>query len=255
MKKKLFILIALVFCLLFPSTAKAETGAVYDETGYIDSASISVLENNLKEVARKYGIDVVVYFTKEKPASTVTKQGAEFFDKLGYDDGIIMIVNLNPDVSEFDIITFGSAQCIRGYIEEGLDRIVDNLSGGNLEGSIRSFASWIDSAYRDYADKGSSSSSSSKLSTALGLAGGTGLLGAGIATLIMKGQLKSEGKKRTANSYVTPHSFDVTRGGELFMYREVSRHKIQKNDRGNGSYETGKTSSGKSYSAGGGRHF
>lgn len=251
MKKKLLILAIALLSLFAPVGIKADSGKIIDNVGVINASSISSLEKNLSDVARRNGLDVYVYIV-DFDGFSAEEAGKVFLDNISSKNCAVLAINTKE--RDCNILLHGECEELKGYIEEGLDWIYDNLHHDNYEGAIRDYASWLDSAYEHYSSKGSHSVSD-KLETAIGAALGTGALGSLVTTLILKGQLKTEGKKHGAMDYANRHTFDVRRGGEIFMYRTVQRRPRASSSRGNGPSHSGTTRSGKSYSSGKGRHF
>ena len=74
---------------------------------------------------------------------------------------------------------------------------------------------------------------------------GVGLVAALIVLGILFAQLKSVGTERRAKEYVRDGSFHVTRSRDVFLYRNVTRRKIERNHSGSGGSRTHRTSGGR----------
>lgn len=265
--KKLIIILLTALSLLFPNNIKAENISVIDETGIFSDDDISVVEQYLKQVSDSRGLDVAVYITNIA-TDNVTLQGADHLDSLNfYNNGSILIINMAN--SEFDIVLMGECEVLAEYIYGGIQEVLPYLSDGDFVGACKKYANWIDESFYYYENPQADDDYNNEpirqempIYTKLAISG----CGAGIITLIvmlvLHKQLKTEGKAHNASSYIVPRSFNLTRSGDIFLYRNVIRHrrpKMDDNDRGGhhggGSFVTGSSSSGHSYSGGGGSKF
>ena len=268
--KKLLTILLTISLLYIPNKVVASEGKVYDNANVLTSEEIIEIENALQEVSSKHNIDAVFYTCDAYPMDNITRQAAEFFEANGHYDGFILELNLAS--MEYEIVVMGSSEYLRGYLEYGLDILYDALVDKDYILANKQFASFIDYAYEDYEYMQTHNNYpyeqpvrhepmniTTKLVISMVVAGVVCL----ITLLILNKQLKTEGKKVNANNYVKPHSFNLTRSGDIYLYRSVSRtRRPRDNNRssggssishGGGHYTSGHTSSGRSYSGGGGR--
>lgn len=263
--KKLLIILLTTFLLYIPNKVEASEACVIDDASILTSEQVETIEDCLKEVSDKHNINVVFYTTTEYPSEGISRQAAEKLDSLSYYDGFIFELNLSS--MEYEIVVMGSAEYLRGYLEYGLDILYDALVNQDYVLANKQFASFIDYAYEDYAYQENNHKHEevvkkepmSIMDKAL-ISAGAGVAVSIVVLLILNSQLKSEGKKQNANNYIKPHSFNLTRSGDIFLYRNVHRTlRPRDNDNGSnlrsggGHFTSGHTSSGHSYSGGGGR--
>lgn len=265
--KKLLSILFVSFLLLCPIKIEASNVSIVDEANILSNDEEYELEQYYKQIADQYDIDIVAYIT-DIPTDNIDLQAADYFESLGYSNGFIFEINMAN--SEYDIVILGEEQYLAEYIEEGMDYVYDSLSNGDFYGACRDFAYFVDEAHisHDYNENQQNNpqydpqiepQKASPLSL-LGISAGTGGVISLIATLIMYKQLKTEGKKYDASNYVNSTNFNLFRQGDVFLYRSVNRRRrprIEKNNNnhfhGGGSFTTGHTSSGHSFSGGGGR--
>lgn len=259
---KKFLTILLVTLLLYiPNKVEASEAVVIDDANILTSEEIQEIENCLKEVADKHNINVVFYTTLQEPNNNISYQAAEKFESCGYYDGFVFELNLG--IMEYEIVTMGTSEYLRGYLEEGLDIVYDALANRDYVLANKQFASFIDYAYEDYEYSNRPveiiEPKPMSLTNKLVISAVSGVVVSIIVLLVLNGQLKTEGKKTNANNYVKPQSFKLNRSGDIFLYRNVHRTRKPKNDNrgtgssGHGSFVSGTTSSGHSFSGGGGR--
>ena len=266
--KKLICLLSF-FILLCPSIIKGEQAYVVDEANILSQDEINSTQNYLEQIAEEDNINIVCYITNEY-SDDISVQGADFLESLGYYDGAVLIINMNTRM--YDIVLEGDSQSIAGFIEEGFEYLDYYLGNGDFEGGIKLFGSWVhdslnykedDIYYND--DQYSGPNRENRLSTMLLIAAGSAAFISIVVVLFMYKQLKTEGKKYDAFDYVTPRSFNLRRSGDVFLYRNVIRRPRPKPENrsngggggshGHGSFHTGSSSSGHSFSSGGGRKF
>ena len=80
-----------------------------------------------------------------------------------------------------------------------------------------------------------------------------GLIAVLIVFLVLRGQLKSVGYEREAVDYVRHGSFHLKREKDLFLYKNVTRTKIERSESSGGGSSTHSTSSGGTAGGGGGK--
>lgn len=269
--KKLFIVLTVLISLLFPANIQGENLRINDNVGILSESDINDLTIELDGLSAKYDYDIVVYFSNDTSfGEDIVSEGSEFFDLNGYgcgDDhrGLLLIVNY--ETGYFDIITTGDEVRNKydGYLEYGCETIGPYLRDNPVY-AIRLFEEWIDTRfindnYQDVIiDEPISKEELSKQRTIrdLSISGLVAVVITTITMLILKGQLKTEGKKRGAHQYVVPHSFNLTRSGDIFLYRTTSRRYIPKktnNNHGNGFHVSHTSSSGISHGSSGGHKF
>lgn len=87
------------------------------------------------------------------------------------------------------------------------------------------------------------------------IAAGAGLITTVIVMLVLLGQLRTVRAKGGAKDYVRSGSFRVTEAKDIFLYRTVSRQKIEHESASSGGGSTTRSSSGGGRSGGRGGSF
>lgn len=276
--KKLLVFILLLLTMSLPFNVLSENDRVVDMALMLSESDRSELTEELDYISSKYDLDVVVYFSTDTSfgddENAVMIEGGEFFDNNGYgygDDhrGILLIVNYATGC--FDIITTGSdvMQKYDGYIEEAYEYIIPYLRDNPAE-AVRTFIEWVDTRFiyeEDYPiyDGGDDDIIVVEEDNTVKYLVSSGVISAIISSIVMfvlKKQLKTEGKKHNARNYIVPNSFNLTRSGDLFLYRTTTRRRIERNNNNNNHSSSGgghhvsfSSSSGISHGSGGGHRF
>lgn len=270
MKKFLLILITL-FTLLLPNNIFGENKRIVDNVGVLSDSDINELTIELDGLSEKYNYDIVVYFSNDNSfGDDIVSEGSEFFDLNGYGygsdhKGLLLIVNY--ETGYFDIITTGDEVRNKydGYLQYGCEVIGPYLRDDTFN-AVRLFEEWIDTRFIDdyYQDEiidnpvSETELAKQKTIRDLSISGVIATIITTITMLILKGQLKTEGKKHNASQYTVPYSFNLKRSGDIFLYRTTSRRHIpkkQNNNNGGGFHISHTSSSGISHGSSGGHKF
>lgn len=257
--------------LLIPNVTYADDSVkVVDELDYLSLEDEQRIISYASELTSLHNINYVFYITDEY-TDNISLQAAEKLESFGYYDGFIFEINYG--IREYEVVCMGSAEYLRGYLQEALDVVYDGIANEDYVKANKDLVNFIDFAYYDYDHQANYNEGNynydvpvrrqeMSVGTKILIAAGASLLISIITIVILKKQLKSEGTKYNANEYRKPNSFRLTRSGDIFLFREVHRHlRPRDNNRssggshGHGSFSSGHTSSGHSYSGGGGRKF
>ena len=261
--KKIITLLALTFMLLIPINAFGENERIVDNANKLDENQRKELTTKLDALSNKYDMDIVVYLSVDKSfGDDIVSEGCEFFDRNGYgygDDhrGLLLIVNYEQSL--FDVITtgFDVRNKYDGYIEACYNALQDDL-GDNPNKAVETFITWVDTRFisEDYKQEEPVVKKDNTIRD-LSVSGVTSLIVSAIVGIVLKKQLKTEGKKRGANNYLDNNSFNLTRSGDIFLYRTTTQRKInvESNNSGGGHSVSHTSSAGISHGSGGGRKF
>lgn len=265
--KKLITIITLTLTLLIPINVFSENKKIVDNVNILSDDELSSLTTQLDNLANKYDMDVVVYLSNDTSfGEDITSEGCEFYDLNGYGygdnhRGVLLIINY--EIGMFDIITTGDEVRNKydGYIESCFDAMMDSVANNPYE-TIKIFEDWIDTRF--ISDEQIIDVIPVKKDNTvrdLSVSGITAAIVSVIVAIILKRQLITEGKKHGASNYIDKNSFNLTRSGDIFLYRTTSTRRIQTQQNNNnhssgGGYHVSHTSStGTSHGSGGGRHF
>lgn len=255
--------------LVSPTKIFADFSRIVDNANVLYEDQIAELNKQLEDLSSKYNYDLRVYFSIDNSfGDDIVSEGCEYYDSNGYGygeghSGVLFIVNYEQGY--FDIITTGDEVRNKydGYIEEAYDYLTPYLADDNPAEAIDVFCQWIDTRFISEGDSDDPVVvRDNRVTKSLGVAGGFSIFITTIVMIILKRQLKTEGKKRGANNYIAPHSFKLTRSGEIYLYNTISRRKIVRNNNNNINSHSGgghsishTSSSGISHGSGGGHSF
>lgn len=248
MKRKIFSLIsALLLCLILTVVCFASNpGYVTDGADLLTDSEERELYATLAEISDAYGAQVAVV-TVPSLGVSIDYYVNDLYDggAYGYGSdkaGVLLLVCMNP--REYRILSNGfAADAISSYdIDVISDAIVSYLSAGDYAEAFDTYASECEYYLGGYIN-GFPFDFGANLILALIV----GVVIALIAVSSMKAQLKSVRRQNQANAYVKSGSMNITRAGDYYMYRTVTRSpKPKSNSSSSSSY-------GGSRNVGGGR--
>jgi len=241
-----------------------------DEAGLLGAAEAVRLRDRLEKLSAKWKNDIVIVTVDSTGGSTPMDFADDWFDYNGYGrdaraditegDGLLLLVSM--DERDWWISTKGYS--IYAFTDAGIEflgkQLTSNgLSDGEYAKAFDDFADWCDRFFGKAAagkpyDRGSLPKTSTDVALLFILAFGGGLLIALIVTGRMKKQLKTVRKKQAAADYVRPGSLQVAYANEQFLYRNVTRVRVETSSSGGGGgSSTHSSSSGSSHGGGGGK--
>ena len=246
----------------FGLRAAANDTKVVDEAGLLTSEEEAELQKRLYEIAEEYQSDVVVATVNSCEGMDVQSFTDLYYDRNGYGygaeiDGIILLVSMQE--RRFHLATRGSA--IDTFTDYGLEVIDDEITPYLSEGEYaRAFEKFADLAedFLEEDEKGlpydTNHSYRERKTYSLVyfmFALGIGLFAAIVTLVVLFQQLRSVRVKNEARDYVRSGSFRITRANDIFLYRTVSRRKIERENSSGGGHGGGSTTH--SAPGGGGR--
>lgn len=256
------VLLALLF-LFGPvlGTQAENTRKVVDEADILTGEEEEKLQKQLSEIAERYQCDAVAVTMDTIGGEDIEDFADSYFYYNGYgygdgESGILLLVTMQERL--YRLATRGDATIVfTDYGLEKMDEIIsEELSDGNYYEAFSRFASLagrfmeearngrpydVDHTYKEPMPMGM------RLLIALGV----GLLAAVIVAAVLLAQLKSVRAEREAWEYIRDGSFQLTRQRDIFLYRTVTRRKIEKeNHSGGGGGSTTHSSPGGGRSGG-----
>ncbi len=259
----LFVLLLLCLHCFGLRAAAANDAKVADEAGLLTYEEEQKLQEQLSEIAEEYQCDVVVATVDSCEGMDVQSFTDRYYYRNDYGygpelDGIILLISMQE--RKFHLATRGSA--IDTFTDYGLEvidnRITPYLRDGRYAEAFGTFADLAeqfleeDAKGRPYDTTHTYGERSIKSAVYFMYAMGIGLFAAIVTLVVLFQQLKSVRVKNEARDYVRSGSFRVTRANDIFLYRTVSRRKIEREkSSGGGGHGGGSTTH--SAPGGGGR--
>ena len=248
MKKNMtYIILTLLLCIGLSVTVFAQEGFLFDEADLLSASEEAVLEQKLADLSEAYQTQILVYTVATTEGGNAERLLNNLYDtkNFGYGqnrDGVMLLLCM--DVREYRILSNGfAADAIGGYEIDAIgEAIVSDLSDEYYAAAFTEFADQV-AYYLDGHINGFPFDFSTNLLTALLIGTIVGL----ITALVLKGQLKSVHKQKTANVYVKSDSMQLTDQRDLYLYRNVVRTKKES------SSSSRSRSTGSSRNVGGGK--
>ncbi len=266
LKKIAAFLTAAVLCASVAYPAYAENSdKVVDMAELLTDSEERELEEDILEVISKYDYryDIVVVTTNSTDGKTAEEYADDYYDYNGYGydsecSGMLLLVDMGDRA--WHISTCGKG--INVFTDRGIDKageaIAYWLGEGNNLTALKEFMYFSDEYIEEYENGSTGTAVGRDYGHILLVSVGGGAVVALIVCLIMKSQLKTAVRQFGAGNYIRRGSLNVQYSRDIFLYRTVSRRKIETDSGGRsgggGGSSTHVSSSGRSHGGGGG-HF
>jgi len=268
LKKAAAFLTAAVMCAAFACDVSAENSdKVVDMADLLTDSDESALEEDILEVISKYGYryDIVVVTTNSTDGKTAEEYADDYYDYNGYGydseySGALLLVDMGDRAWHISTCGKGIDVFTDRRIDKAGEDIAYRLGEGNYYNAFREFMYCADGYIESYENNDTADSVAAPERDYLhilfvSVAGGA--IVALIVCLIMKSQLKTAVKQFGAGNYIRRGSLNVQYSKDIFLYKNVSRVKIETDSGGSssgGGSSTHTSSSGRTHGGGGG-HF
>ena len=227
----------------------ADENFIYDEADLLTDSEEAALEQKLQQISHACDAQLVVCTIASMDGGDIDSFVDYLYDSMGFGygenhDGVLLLVCMDP--REFRILSNGYAGVAIGTDEIDLlsGNIKPYLSDGQYATAFDTFADRCETDLDGYLN-GYPFNFGENLLISLVIGFVVGL----IVVLILKGQLKTVRKQNQANVYVRANSMQVDVRQDIFLYRNITRTRKQK-DTSSGS--SGSSSGGTARSKGGG---
>lgn len=247
MKKRMFSLfLVLILCMSMAMPAMADsTGLVRDGAGLLTARAESELEEELERISREHGTDVIVVTVDTVGNRLMDSFTEDYYDsEFGPDhDGIMLLIAMEE--REYRILSngFGAKAVSNSDIDNFCEHIEPYLRDGDYAAAFRRFARDCDTQLY-----GEIHGFPFPFGYCLGISLAAGAVIGLAAVLGMAFQLRSTGRRRTAQEYTRSGSFRLTGSSDIYLYRNLTRRPRQDSSSG-----SGRSSGGSSRNMGGGR--
>lgn len=234
---------------------------VVDNAELITNEEWKTLTQKLNEIRVRQKVDIAIMTTKSADGKTLQEFADYVYENNSYGygenfDGVMLVVG--TQARSWHITTAGYG--IKAFTDSAIEYIGQQmspyLSSGDYFGAFNVYLEKCDELItmsKNGTPYGAKSKSNESLSIVwIPISIAIGVIIAFIVVKKMKNDLKSVRKKREANSYVKNASMVVNESYDSFLYSQVSKTPIQRQNTSSSS--THKSSSGNSRGGGGG-HF
>ena len=239
----------------------AKNRNVIDNAGILSDTEEANLSDQLEKLADKYNIDAVVVTTTDIELNGLSDYEFEralmnyaddYYDYNGYaDNGFLLLLAFDPNSDDRGFWISTKGKCIDYFTTEDIYDIMYDYSNDTRTANIgfyKAISNSVDGCRKVIKDYKSLSPIVYVIAVVVGLI--TMLIGSSS----MVNKLKSVRSKAGASEYIKKDSLNITGSNEIFLYRNVSRTKIESSSRsGGGSSGSHVSSSGSSHGGGGGR--
>ncbi len=213
---------------------------VVDEAGLLSYLEVEELTEQFTGIAEEYACDVVVVTVESLDGENIRTYTDSYFyyNDYGYGDeqsGIILLIAMEE--RRYYFATRGEAVDI--FTDYGLDIMDESVSEELSEGNYYRAFSRFGSLAEDFLKEASSGTAYDvdhaykepmPIGTRLLISVIAGLAVAVLVLVLLFSQLKSVRAKSEAWEYVRSGSFHVTRQRDIFLYRNVTRRRVQQDN-------------------------
>lgn len=276
MKKRVITLVLAVFvCFMSVIPAFAEEGFIGTAYRVIDNADVITTEewrevmSKIDEIRERQKVDIAIMTTRELHGYTL-QDYADYvyeYNDFGYGDnldGVLLLVDMKARDWYITTSGYGTTAFTDAGIQYIGEQMSTYLSGEDYAGAFNVYAEKCDelitlarngTPYGLEQDTAASGEEAEEADEPLSLVWIPISIAIGVVVAIivvkgMKSNLKSVRKKKEANSYVRNGSMVVNENYDTFLYSQVTKTEIQKQNNSGSSTHT--SSSGNTHGGGGG---
>ena len=246
MKKILAFFGIILLTISMPLSAKAAPARLVDDAGLLTAQEAAEVLNELDSVSNDIGMDVVVVTVPSLNGREVNDYTISLHDQSGYgmgEDNNCTMLLICPESRDYCIRGFGYKYFSDSVFEDIADSLY--LSNEDYHYSFMTFASEVKYQYEIASMNGGRGPFEGMKK--LGIALVIGLIVAGAYLLSLKNQLKSVRRQSGAADYTRSGSFNLETSRDHFLYSQITKTEIPKND-------SSSSSSGSSYGGTSGKY-
>ncbi len=228
------------------NVSAANADKIVDNADILTDSEEQQLEEKMLDIVDKYGYDIAVVTVNSTDGKSMMAYADDYYDYNYYgEDGLMLLYN--HSTNEAYITTDGKG--IRAFTDKGISavgkEVRPHLNSDSYYLAFEAFAD-VSEQYIDYYEAKGKAYSPKNYFMIFVISLGIGLLFAAIVCLVLKSQLKTAVMQTNAKAYVRSGSRNVTYARDIYLYKKVTRRKIESN---NGS-STHTSSSGDTHGGG-----
>ena len=240
-------------------SSKVSKDYVVDNADLLTQTEENELSEKLQDISDELQFDVVVVTTNSTGSKTATEYADDYFDYNGYgrgsnNDGALFLVDMGDRKWAISTSGYGIEAIVDSALDDMEEEIVPYLKSGDYDGAFNEFADLTYDIVND-AKNGKSYSNSTTSTTKNHKDIGTNLIvafsiGAGISLIIIlvyRSKLKPVKFQKEAKEYIVPGSFNLRRSDDVFLYFNITKVPIPKNNDSDDSGSFHSSSSGSSH--------
>ena len=244
---------------LAEESSKVSKDYVVDNADLLTQTEENELSKKLQDISDELQFDVVVVTTNSTGSKTATEYADDYFDYNGYgrgsnNDGALFLVDMGDRKWAISTSGYGIEAIVDSALDDMEEEIVPYLKSGDYDGAFNEFADLTYDIVND-AKNGKSYSNSTTSTTKNHKYIGTNLIvafsiGAGISLIIIlvyRSKLKPVKCQKEAKEYIVPGSFNLRRSDDVFLYFNITKVPIPKNNDSDDSGSFHSSSSGSSH--------
>ena len=244
---------------LAEESSKVSKDYVVDNADLLTQTEENELSEKLQDISDELQFDVVVVTTNSIGSKTATEYADDYFDYNGYgrgsnNDGALFLVDMGDRKWAISTSGYGIEAIVDSALDDMEEEIVPYLKSGDYDGAFNEFADLTYDIVND-AKNGKSYSNSTTSTTKNHKNIGTNLIvafsiGAGISLIIIlvyRSKLKPVKFQKEAKEYIVPGSFNLRRSDDFFLYFNITKVPIPKNNDSDDSGSFHSSSSGSSH--------
>lgn len=244
---------------LAEESSKVSKDYVVDNADLLTQTEENELSEKLQDISDELQFDVVVVTTNSTGSKTATEYADDYFDYNGYgrgsnNDGALFLVDMGDRKWAISTSGYGIEAIVDSALDDMEEEIVPYLKSGDYDGAFNEFADLTYDIVND-AKNGKSYSNSTTSTTKNHKNIGTNLIvafsiGAGISLIIIlvyRSKLKPVKFQKKAKEYIVPGSFNLRRSDDVFLYFNITKVPIPKNNDSDDSGSFHSSSSGSSH--------
>ena len=244
---------------LAEESSKVSKDYVVDNADLLTQTEENELSEKLQNISDELQFDVVVVTTNSTGSKTATEYADDYFDYNDYgrgsnNDGALFLVDMGDRKWAISTSGYGIEAIVDSALDDMEEEIVPYLKSGDYDGAFNEFADLTYDIVND-AKNGKSYSNSTTSTTKNHKDIGTNLIvafsiGAGISLIIIlvyRSKLKPVKFQKEAKEYIVPGSFNLRRSDDVFLYFNITKVPIPKNNDSDDSGSFHSSSSGSSH--------
>lgn len=255
----LILCLAMILSLGITALAAGGTPKIVDNAGLLTTSEENTLEAMAEALVDEYDIDVAIVTVDSLGHKSAEAYADDYFDDNGYGvgsrhSGVLFLISM--EYRDWHISTCGKGiDALTDYgLEKLFDSISDELADNDFYEAFTAYLTELDKYFDAYESGHPIDKTLTFFDFIPGIIFGL-LVGAAVAAIVvgvMKRGMNTAHAQHSAQSYVTPGTFDLQMQRDIYLYSHTSRVRKSESSSSGGS-STHRSSSGRSHGGRGGK--